>query len=124
MSPKKKNAKGSKGQSSSGLSPEQKNLQRRRGHNVLAEILGSEAECSDTISGSPSLSTSGEEVNPEGGEREVVSTPKKETKKEFMKEPTPEQEETPKEGPDDIINELTIIFARLSYLSTDFQCST
>eukprot|EP00976_Prorocentrum_cordatum_P049982 1008563-Prorocentrum_minimum.AAC.1 len=61
MSPKKKAVKGSKGQSSSGLSPQEKNQSQRRRHNVLSEILGSEAECSDTISGSPSLSSSGEE---------------------------------------------------------------
>ena len=83
---------------------------QRSKYNLLSDILGSDAECSDTISESPNLSSSGEEVNTKGGEREVVSTLEKEAKEESMEEEeaTPEQEKTPDGEPDEIIDELTM----------------
>eukprot|EP00959_Pyramimonas_sp_CCMP1952_P247719 5178592-Pyramimonas_sp.AAC.1 len=106
MSPHGETAKGSKGQASRAQhkSPQAKGKK----DNVLAEIMGLEAECSDTISGAPSLTTSMEEVNPQGGEGEVVSTQEEEAKGESKEEYTSGLLETPDDPPDKIIDELTL----------------
>eukprot|EP00959_Pyramimonas_sp_CCMP1952_P038097 797177-Pyramimonas_sp.AAC.1 len=106
MSPHGKTTKGSKGQA---FGAQHKSPQAKgKKDNILTDIMGSEVECSDTISGAPSLATSMEEVNSQGGEGEVVSTQKEEAKEESKEGSTSGLVKTPDDPPDKIIDELTL----------------